>query len=73
MGGMHADVNCLSRYRAEAIEAAEADARLIAAAPDLLAALHHMLGLVKNLEEDYGPIEAGAIDLARAALAKAEG
>ena len=49
----------------------EADARLIAAAPDLLAACKAMLELT---ETDHGDSEEtdAAFDLARAAIAKAE-
>jgi hypothetical protein len=49
----------------------EANARLIAAAPDLLAALKHMVGVV---EDEFG-INAtfGGLQNARVAVSKAEG
>jgi hypothetical protein len=43
-----------------------ANARLIAAAPELLAALNLIIAA-------YGNLQSGAIDLARSAIAKAEG
>lgn len=51
------------------------DARLIAAAPDLLAALQYALERFECIPKDrdeYG-IFKGAADMARAAIAKAEG
>lgn len=51
--------------------AAMADARLIAASPDLLTALQAMLG--EFGEDRYGPSVTNAVSLAHAAIAKAEG
>lgn len=52
----------------------EADARLIAAAPDLLAALRGLVRDIEGREKRTGITQMGtAIDAARAALAKAEG
>lgn len=47
----------------------QANAHLIAAAPDLLEALHQCLGTLKALDAEYGY----AAEAARAAIAKAEG
>ena len=47
-------------------------ARLIAAAPDLFAALDDLLSYLEGYDHDY-PEAAGYFDRARAALAKAEG
>ena len=48
-----------------------ANARLMAAAPDLLAACRAFLAADPG--EGYSPLEEAAIDLMRAAIAKAEG
>ena len=47
-------------------------ARLIAAAPDLLAALQDLLLYLEGYDHDY-PEAVGYFDRARAAIAKAEG
>jgi hypothetical protein len=52
-------------------EPSEADARLIAAAPDLLAACEAMLVELDEWEQELG--RHPACDLARAAIAKAKG
>lgn len=50
---------------------AEANARLIAAAPDMLKALRQ---ITANIHPNYNPLElAHGMDLARAAIAKATG
>lgn len=59
------DVACVRKGR-EAI----ANARLIAAAPDLLAALK---ALAKEVFGCYGNAHQAQMDMARAAIAKAEG
>lgn len=58
------------------IEEAEANARLIAAAPDLLAALQECalrLGALVLASGDFSDVNANAIDQAHAAIQKAEG
>ena len=66
---------------------AAANAHLIAAAPDLLAALKALLQIIEDAREDddfdantcnaggiiFGDIASGAIEASRAAIAKAEG
>lgn len=69
-GGMHADVNNLNRHTAEARDTAESDAHLIAAAPDMLAALRAMVALLPHTDDE--DVE-GVVQAARAAIAKAEG
>ena len=49
------------------------DARLIAAAPDLLAALKHITSNCRVFCEDSMDIDDGAVYDARAAISKAEG
>lgn len=51
----------------------EANARLIAAAPDLLAALKHIISNCRVFCEDSMDIDDGAVYDARAAIAKAKG
>lgn len=53
----------------------QADARLIAAAPDLLEALHAMLSHTAMLDPSQGfdGFDHSAVNQARAAIAKAEG
>jgi hypothetical protein len=51
----------------------EADARLIAAAPDLLAQLQGWAALMDPASPDYDPAFAPGLDAIRAAIAKAEG
>jgi len=59
----------LSEYRNATPDAVERNARLIAAAPDLLAHLKHMIWLVETeFEMDGGHI----VEHAKAAVAKAE-
>lgn len=59
-----------ARYGAEwEIERWDADARLIAAAPELLEALENLL----KVHEGEGGTQHNAADMARAALAKAKG
>lgn len=50
----------------------EANAHLIAAAPDLLAALHAIVAKFESDPDDLETMDAG-IKIARAAIAKAEG
>lgn len=53
---------------------ARANARLIAAAPELLVALRAMLGIDNPAAPDAGHVDyVRAVSLARAAIAKAEG
>lgn len=58
----------------ENAEQAEANVRLIAAAPDLLAALRDALEFIGLCDEDtiYAAREAGVFDTGEAAIAKAE-
>jgi hypothetical protein len=58
-------------HRAECAER-DANARLIAAAPDLLAALKKCLNFIENVDANFGT-KISAADDARAAIAKAEG
>ena len=51
----------------------DANARLIAAAPDLLEALNRVLPQYEALLKDCGLRSLGTADQARAAIAKAEG
>jgi hypothetical protein len=51
----------------------EANARLIAAAPDLLAALCAVLDWFDDWNVEIGPAELTLLDQVRAAIAKAEG
>jgi antitoxin (DNA-binding transcriptional repressor) of toxin-antitoxin stability system len=51
----------------------KADARLIAAAPDLLEALSKLTALFEKHPASKQPLTASAIEAARAAIAKAEG
>ncbi len=55
----------------------EANARLIAAAPDLLEAvkdaLHYMVAVLSDVEANEGDVEDVVIKSLRAAIAKAEG
>ena len=55
-------------------EALEADARLIAAAPELLEALDELLAELDSREPPQGCIyrDTGGMELARSAIAKAE-
>ena len=53
------------------LEVTEEDARLIAAAPDLLEALRDCLRRIDDADETYGPDHA--VTKARAAIAKATG
>ena len=58
----------------EAYEAAQADARLIAAAPDLLAALLVAVDTIKTIGRRPDPdMEDQALETIRAAIAKARG
>lgn len=50
-----------------------ANARLIAAAPELLAALEEMVEVHPRYNRDHWPVLADALDHARAAIAKAKG
>lgn len=54
-------------------ETNEANARLIAAAPELLAALECLTFTVDGLVSDKGQIVKDALNIARAAIAKAKG
>ena len=53
----------------------EADARLIAAAPDLLAALEAVTACLRGFHasDDFGPLDDEAIDAAFDAITKAKG
>lgn len=55
------------------LEEATANARLIAAAPDLLEALQEMVGIWEGPRDRAALAFASAIVMARAAIAKAEG
>jgi len=68
-GGMHADVNCLNRHTVEAIDAARANAQLIAAAPDMLAAIIEAEWWMAQDPTRY----PGTLIKLRNAIAKAEG
>ena len=60
----------LQDYREAKTDPYEANARLIASAPDLYAALDRCLNFIANIESQWGEtFECG--DIARAALAKA--
>jgi hypothetical protein len=73
--------NICDLVRGQTPESADANARLIAAAPDLLAALQEALDFAEDREDvndgDYGIPEANAhmrlAMMLRAAIAKAEG
>ena len=59
-----------------AMQSAEGDAnaRLIAAAPDLLAALRIIAyGIIGRMDASYAEVVEGMTDIAKAALARAEG
>ena len=79
--GAAAPVAFISRLYREDLPPALANARLIAAAPDLLAALENLAasmdaGTAKILildDEAYGGWRHGNIDSARAAIARAKG
>jgi hypothetical protein len=58
---------------APAVHVREADARLIAAAPDLLNALKAAYAVLLSASADEVPRLAERLELARAAIAKAEG
>jgi hypothetical protein len=60
-----------SKYHEEHPECAEANARLIASAPDLLAALEQLTQAVEV--EGFAGVIPSAIDAARAAINKATG
>jgi hypothetical protein len=53
----------------------EANARLIAAAPDLLAALEAVTACLRGFHaaDDFGPLDDEAIDAALDAISKAQG
>jgi hypothetical protein len=58
---------------AEAVAEARADARLIAAAPDLLAVAKAFVEMYAGLDDAIGPTVNAKVRAARAAVAKAEG
>jgi hypothetical protein len=61
-------------YGATAIIAtSEANARLIAAAPDLLAVLQQMIEVFLDTDGSFGADETEIMEMARAAIAKATG
>lgn len=62
-----------SRYLAELIAQREADAALIAAAPDLLAALKALVADVRSIEGYWTEGTDDLIRVAEAAIVKAEG
>lgn len=80
-----AEMNWHGRHRMSAPDDTLADARLIAAAPDLLAALAGLLAVIHDSDRRRHPVamrllsivsgrpEFEAIDAARAAIAKATG
>ena len=57
------------------LDEAEAHARLIAAAPDMLAALEAVTACLRGFHaaDDFGPLDDEAIDAALAVIAKAKG
>ena len=66
--------HCNYEYGATAIiGTSEADANLIAAAPELLASLQIMVDRFIDTEGSFGAWENEAIEVARAAIAKATG
>ena len=54
-------------------EGCAGNAALIAAAPDLLEALQDLLEALQFVDAAYGTLQSGAMDIARAAIAKATG
>jgi hypothetical protein len=62
----------VSLWRGLGREQAEANAALMAAAPDLLAALKQALNYIENTEKEFGETY-GCGNAARAAITKAEG
>lgn len=54
-------------------EMSKANTRLVAAAPEMLAALHAACGLLPTVEEARGEHQRRVITKMRAAIAKAEG
>ena len=58
---------------ADSAERAKADARLIAAAPDLLAACRAALACPEMNWQEMDDVSRAAVNAARAAIAKAEG
>lgn len=72
MVGMHSDASlvCTPTWPEDAVEA-EANARLIAAAPDLYEALIALMAEIESYSDAPGRDEYGSMGDARAALAKA--
>lgn len=69
--GLYVIAQCYSGCDTGRAEA-RANARLIAAAPEMLAALEHCLNFIANTEGELG-ITLDSGDAARAAIAKAKG
>ena len=71
VGGAYATMICTLSQTGKKSGTQLANARLIAAAPDLLAALEYLLPIAeKNVKTSFGK---DAVRIARAAIAKAEG
>jgi hypothetical protein len=74
---LHPIADCSCNHTCREIDEAEANARLIAAAPELLEAARQCLKAMEVVERDYGwPYNApllSAMQGAEAAIAKAEG
>jgi hypothetical protein len=67
-----ASIDCDGAYDGKIANCIDANARLIAAAPDLLGALEALLRFAENTESELG-IVLGSANSARAAIAKARG
>jgi hypothetical protein len=70
-GGMHVEVHCLNRHTVEAVEQAKANATLVAAAPDMLAALRACCEPTEPGQDCCLP--ADLYNMVCAAIAKARG
>lgn len=65
------DGRCVADCGSRSDQIAQANARLIAAAPDLLEALRYIAGL--DTSQDASPAQCSAVAVAMDAIAKAEG